>query len=133
KGAMPSNTKNKPSAANRSVRFKDTGATSDPRAPQAALLCARMGLIGILQVLEERPVRRHHQQIAIFAERMVVGLQAAVERVELGILRISTRVDGRGFGIALAVHTQSLALGGRQNFGTPPLGAGANAHTLTLT
>src|ERR1700730_5040957 len=90
-GAMPSNTKNNPSAASRSVRFKDTGATPDPRAPQAALLAyrrggARMRLVRIIQVLEELPVRRHHQQVAILAERVVIRLQTAVEAVELGIL-----------------------------------------------
>src|ERR1700733_11359080 len=82
KGAMPSNTKNKPSAASRSVRFNDTGAAPDPRAPQAALSIyrrgsARMRLVGILQVLEELPVRCHDQQVAVLAERMVVRLQTA--------------------------------------------------------
>src|ERR1700733_5805550 len=98
KGAMPSNTKNKPSAASRSVKFNDTTAP-DRSLPQAALSIsrrgrARMRLVGILQVLEELSIRRHDEQVAILAEGVIVSLQAAIKTIELRILRISPCVDG---------------------------------------
>src|SRR5215472_17869159 len=81
KGAMPSNTRNNPKAANRSDRFNDTGATPGAHAPAAALFFARiwrawMRPVGILQVLEELPVRGDDQEVAVLAQRMIVGLQA---------------------------------------------------------
>src|SRR5579862_9775200 len=92
-GAMPSNTRNRPSAASRSVKFTARpGYGSAPR---------RGRLRRILQVLEEFSVGRQHQQIAILAQRVVVGLQTAVEAVELRILLVGARVDHRGRRVAL--------------------------------
>src|SRR3984957_18221348 len=116
KGAMPSNTKNKPSAASRSVRFNDTTAP-DRSLPQAALLGARMRLVGILQVLEELPVRRHDQQVAVLAERMAVRLQTAIEAIKLGILRIGLRVDRGGLCVTLTMHAQRVLLRVREDLG----------------
>src|SRR3984957_7632688 len=131
KGAMPSNTKNKPSAASRSVRFNDTTAP-DRSLPQAALLGARMRLVGILQVLEELPVRRHDQQVAVLAERMVVRLQTAIEAIKLGILRISLRVDRGRLRITLTMHAQRVLLRVREDLGALPLGGRLDLHALTL-
>src|ERR1700758_5488355 len=121
KGAMPSNTKNKPRAASRSVRFNDTTAP-DRSLPQAALSInrrgrARMRLVGILQILEELPIRRYDQQGAVLAEGVVISLQAAIKGVELGILRIGLRIDGGRFRVALAVNAQRVLLGVRQDLG----------------
>src|SRR5581483_2860201 len=84
-GAIPSNTKNNPSAANRSDRFKDTGGTPVEHAAVATLFRAR-AFLGVLQILEEFPVRRHDEQVAVLPERMIVCLQATIETVELRIL-----------------------------------------------
>src|SRR6267154_1969870 len=84
-GAMPSNTRNSPSAASRSVEFT--------RQQSARVLAPRGSRFRrIFQILEEIPVGRHHQQIAVLAERALVSLQAAIEGVELGVLRVGTRV-----------------------------------------
>src|SRR5215813_7972004 len=82
-GAIPSKTKNRAKAASRSVKFSDTGL------PYRSALAG----VGISQVLEEFPVRRHDEQIAVLAQRALIRLQASVERIELGILRVSLGIS----------------------------------------
>ena len=48
---------------------------------------------GVLQVLEELAVRRDHQHVALLAERAAIRLQAAIERVELGVAAVGARID----------------------------------------
>src|SRR5215469_8666704 len=98
-GAMPSNTRNKPNAAARSERFTPSASLGAP------------ALVRVLQVLEEFTVGSQHQQVAVLAERALVGLEAAVERVELGILGEGLGVDGGRRGITLAPDAQPLAIG----------------------
>src|ERR1700686_4000287 len=102
-GAMPSNTRNSPSAASRSVEFRDTQAVR-------ALASRGSRFRRIFQILEEIPVGRYHQQVAILAERALVSLQAAIEGVELGVLRVGTRVGLGGDRVAFAPHAQRIAL-----------------------
>ena len=44
----------------------------------------------------------------LFAERRLVGLEAAVERVELGVHAVGRRVDRRGLGVAVALDLLRL-------------------------
>src|SRR6266513_412115 len=124
-GAMPSNTRNSPSAASRSVRF-----TGQPAARALAPRGSRFRRI--FQILEEIPVGRHHQQVAVLAERALVSLQAAIEGVELGVLRVGARVGlGRG-GVAFATHAQRIAFRLGEDHGALALGGGADAGAGAL-
>src|SRR5262249_39212934 len=76
--AIPSNTKNSARAASRSEKFRDTGVF-----PPSAL-----GLAGILQILEELAVGLDHEQVAVLAQRTLIGLQAAIQGIELRVLGI---------------------------------------------
>src|SRR5579863_2133440 len=127
-GAMPSITKNSPRAANRSVRLIVM------RVPRGASAMRSGGLwrAGILQVPEELPIRRDYQQIAILAEGAIVSLHAAVEGVELGILRVSARVGLGGRSVTLAADAQRVALGIRDDDRALPLRGGADAGTRLL-
>src|SRR5215472_6595136 len=92
KGAMPSNTRNRPSAARRSERLIDTKSRRGQRRlvpRRRALRRARR----VLQVAEEFPIGGEDQKIAVLAECVLVGLEAAIEGVELRIARIGARVD----------------------------------------
>src|SRR5882757_4711279 len=131
-GAMPSKTKNSPSAANRSDRFNDTGTAPGRRARRAALLGAR-ALVGILQILEEFPIGCHDEQVAVFPQRALVRLQAAIEAVELGILRIGGRVSLRRFRIALTAYPQRIPFRVRQNLGALTLGGCPDADARALS
>src|ERR1700704_22180 len=124
-GAMPSNPRNSPSAASRSVKF--TGR-------QAARALAPRGshFRRIFEIFEEIPVGRHHQQVAILAERALVSLQAAIESVELGVLRVGTRVDLGGSPVAFATHAQRIALRVGENHGALALSGGADAGAGAL-
>src|SRR5690606_7083131 len=66
---------------------------------------------GALQILEELAVRRHHQHIAVGADGLAIGLQAAVERIELRIAAIGLGIDLRRLGIALTADDLRLAIG----------------------
>src|SRR6516225_11108909 len=128
---MPSNTRNRPSAASRSVRLIDT----DLRGCCLRLVPRRGGGLGapsILQKAEEFPIRGENEEIALLAERALVGLEAAIEGVELRIVRIGVRVDLRGGGIALAARLQRLALGIREDHRALPLGGRADGGVLLL-
>ena len=78
----PSSTRNSASAASRSDRLNDMRGCGRLSAAERA----SAPLAGVLQVLEELAVGRHDQHVAVLAERALVGLQAAVEGVELGVL-----------------------------------------------
>src|SRR3984893_708132 len=124
-GAMPSNTRNSPSAASRSVKF--TG-------QQALRALASRGsrFRRIFQILEEIPVGRHHQQVAILAERALVSLQAAIEGVELRVLRVGTRVCLGGDRVAFATHAQRIALRIREDHGALAFSGGADGGAGAL-
>src|ERR1700694_5640849 len=124
-GAMPSNTRNSPSAASRSVKLRDT--------PAARALTPRGSRFRrIFQILEEIPVGRHHQQVAILAERALVSLQAAIEGVELGVLRIGARVCLGGDRVAFATHAQRIALRVGEDHGALSFSGGADAGAGAL-
>src|SRR5579864_4888190 len=111
-GAIPSNTKNRARAASRSLKFKDTG--SSCRSALAG--------VGIFQVFEELPVRGHHEQVAVFAERALIGLQAAEKRIELRIFGVSLGV-GLGCGrLALTANLECVALRIGEYLGTLAVG-----------
>src|SRR5215469_4853318 len=116
KGAMPSNTRNRPSAASRSVRFRDKCSSAGAAlAPWCWRRCGRPA--EILQVPEEFTIGRDHQQVVVLAERAVVGLQTAVEGKEIGVLRVGVRIDLRGRCVALTADAQRIALGIREDDG----------------
>src|SRR6266496_1859737 len=86
-----------------------------PRVPGSALF-ARAALYGpaaarLLQVLEEIGARVEHHDIVLVLERRLVRLQAAIKRVELGILSIRAGVDRRSFGVAFALGFLRLLVG----------------------
>src|SRR6266853_448703 len=124
-GAMPSNTRNSPSAASRSVKLIGQQAAR-------ALTPRGSRFRRIFQILEEIPVGRHHQQDAILAERALVSLQAAIEGVELGVLRIGTRVCLGGDRVAFATHAQRIALRIREDHGALAFSGGADAGAGAL-
>src|SRR5438067_1024380 len=70
----------------------------------------RVARAGLLEVLEEIGTRVEHHQIALVAECRLVRFQAAIERVELGILAVRLRVDRRRFRIAVALDLLRLTV-----------------------
>ena len=125
KGAMPSITRN--------ARARPRDRPVERHGTRGALQ-RRAGAFGgpVLQVLEELAVGGDHQQVAVLAERALVGLQAAVEGVELRILRIGPRIGLRRPGIALAADAQRIALGIGQDLGALALGRGADSGARLL-
>src|SRR5215831_5760961 len=89
--------------------------------PRRALAAA-----GLPQVLEELGARIEHHDVAPAPERGLVGLEAPVERVELGILSIGGRVDCRGFRVPVALGLLSLLVGVGQDDLALPVGVGAD-------
>src|ERR1700687_862969 len=124
-GAMTSNTRNSPSAASRSVEFTRQQAVR-------ALASRGSRFRRIFQILEEIPVGRHHQQVAILAERALVSLQAAIEGVELGVLRVGTSVRLGGDRVAFAPHAQRIALRVGEDHGALAFSGGADAGAGAL-
>src|SRR5882672_8979885 len=124
-GAMPSNTRNSPSAASRSVKLIG-------RQAARALTPRGSRFRRILQILEEIPVGRHYQQVAILAERALVSLQAAIEGVELGVFRVGTRVCLGGDRVAFATHAQRIALRVGEDHGALAFSGGADAGAGAL-
>src|SRR5580704_3351932 len=113
---MPSNTSKRPSAARKSERVSDTGSADDGGALVLGRRYLRPGARGcVLQVAEEFPIGGEHEEIAVLAERALIGLEAAVEGVELGVARIGVRVGLGGRRIALTAGAQRIALGVRQD------------------
>src|SRR5271170_7282316 len=89
---------------------------------------------GLLQILEEFGARIEHHQVALVPERRLVGLETAVEGVELRILAVGSGVDRRRLRVAVALGLLRLAVGGGQDHFALPIGVGANllrlGHTL---
>ena len=80
-GAMPSSTRNS------AERGQQVGQVDGHAALQQGANDARAAAFAAsFRYLKNSPSGRHHQQIAVLAERALVGLQAAVEGVELRIL-----------------------------------------------
>src|SRR5579862_768474 len=81
--------------------------TQSPRSPgrraRRRLACSR-----VLEVLEEFGARIEHHQVALVAKRRLVRLEAAVERIKLGILGVRLRVDRRCLRIARALDLLCL-------------------------
>src|SRR5256714_7278269 len=125
-GAMPSNTRNSPSAASRSVEFTGHAVGWGALAPRGSRFRR------IFEILEEIPVGRHHQQVAVLAERALVSLQTAIEGVELGVLRVGARVGLGGGGVAFATHAQRIALRVGEDHGALALGGGADTGAGAL-
>src|SRR5690349_12747973 len=85
---------------------------------------------GFLQITEEFPIGSEHQEIPILADRALVGLETAVEGVELRVLRVGARVDLRGGRIALTAGTQRIPLGIGEYHGALALGGRADGGTF---
>src|SRR6266487_4328393 len=56
----------------------------------------------VSEILEELGIGIEHDHVALVLEARPVGVEAAVEGVELGVLVESARVDGGRPGVALA-------------------------------
>src|ERR1700733_13658831 len=134
-GAMPSSTRKSASAAKRSDRWGSMSVRWTRAGRVSALTLARLGGASrgawILKVFEELAVGRDEQQIPVLAERALVGLEAPVEGIELGIALVGLRIDLRRLGIGLAAHAQRIALGIGENLGALALGGRAYAHRGT--
>src|SRR6266567_5591726 len=100
------------------------------RSPTSRLLCAgtrrAFAATGLLQVLEELGVRIEHHQVALAPERRLVGLEAAVERIELGILPICGGIDRRRLGVAVALGLLRRPVRVGKDHLTLPIGVGAD-------
>src|SRR4029077_4125126 len=62
------------------------------------------------EVLEELRIGVEHQHIALVLEARAVGVEAAVEGVELRVLAERPGVDGRGLGVAVALDALRVAV-----------------------
>ena len=62
----------------------------------------------------------------LFAERRPVGLEAAVERVELGVAAVGLRVDRRRLGVAVALDLLRLPVGVGEDHLALAVGVGAD-------
>src|SRR5579862_3717913 len=86
----------------------------------------------VLEVFEESAVGGDDQQVPVLAERVLVGLEAAIEGVELRVLGIGFGVDLRRGRIALALDAQRIPLGIGEDDGALPLGLGTDAGAGAL-
>src|SRR5215469_5383381 len=124
-----------PRPARRSVKLSDTGRCG--RAESALVLrrwCLRRAARRcFLEVAEEFAIGREDQKIPVLAERALVGLEAAIEAVELGVARESVRVGLGGDRIALAADAQRFALGIGEDDSALPLGGRADGGAFLLT
>src|SRR5262245_40996508 len=117
-GRMPSITSRRPSAAARSGH--------------AMFMVWARSATRLLQVLEEFALRRDDEHVARLADRVAVRLEAAVQRVELGIALVGARGDGGSLRVALAADDLRVAVAAREELGALPLGLGADALRLLV-
>src|SRR5258705_2626154 len=98
-GSSPSTTSPSAKAAH-----SESGTAFPLRVAATALLrCLRARTALVLHVTEELGARIEHHHVALAAERRFVRLEAAIERVELGVGAIRLRVDRRGLRVAVAL------------------------------
>src|SRR5215469_5909280 len=123
-----------PRPARRSVKLSDTGRCG--RAESALVLrrwCLRRAARGgFLEVAEEFAIGREDQENPVLAERALVGLEAAIEAVELGVAREGVRVGLSGGRITLAAGAQRIALGIGEDHGALPFGGRADGGAFLL-
>src|ERR1700679_1400029 len=81
----------------------------------------------LVEVLEVRTVRGDHQHVALSAHGFSVGLHAAIETVELRILRVRLGVHLARRRIALTASLRCFARGIGQNLGLLLVSLGARA------
>src|SRR6266487_4328394 len=65
----------------------------------------------VSEILEELGIGIEHDHVALVLEARPVGVEGAVEGVELGVLVEGARVDGGRPGVALALDALSIAVG----------------------
>ena len=83
-------------------------------------------LLALLEISEELARRIEHQQIGLVFEYVHVGVDAAIEAEELGILIERRRIDRRGFRVAVAARFFRLPIRfGRDDYDLS-VGVGAN-------
>src|SRR5450432_1230587 len=85
---------------------------------------------GLLQILEEIGTRIEHHDVALVLERRLVRLQAAVERVELGVLPVRAGINRGSLGVALALGLLRLLVGVGENDLALAIGVGADLLRL---
>jgi len=78
-----------------------------------------------LEVFEELAVGRQHQHIAFLAERALVSLQAAIERIEVRLRRVRLGVDVGRLLVRRAAYAERRLFGRRiagvgEGFGGSP-------------
>ena len=88
---------------------RDSAPIRPNRCPSPMQRCsAAAAVAGLLKYLKYALSGANHQQIALRAHRLAIGLHAAVEAVELRVLRIRLRVHLARRGIALAAGLARL-------------------------
>src|SRR6266542_3337172 len=126
-GRIPSTTSTSASeASSESATSSILVSVGPARAPLFGGQLATAGLI--LQVAEEFRARIEHHDVALVAERRLVGLEAAIERVELGIRAVRGRVNRRRLRVPLALQLLRFAI--RFGEGDLPLPVGVGADAL---
>ena len=107
--------------AQRIPRVACVTSTAAGRRPAAARL---------LQVLEEFRARVEHHHVALVLERRLVRFEAAIERVELGVLPERRGVDRRRLGVAFALDLLRLPVGFGEDDLALAIGVGADLLRL---
>src|SRR6185295_16430452 len=79
-----------------------------------------------LEIAEELAVGRHHDHVALAADRIPIGLQAAIERVELGVPVVGVGVELRSNGVAFTADALRVGVRLGEDLGAPALGVGAD-------
>src|SRR5690606_12755678 len=89
----------------------------------------RSGPLCPLEEPEELAVRIQHQHVGLAGEAFPISLQTAVEGVELRILVVRRRVDGRRLGITLTADLLGFAEGLGQNHPLLTISIGADTFS----
>src|SRR5688500_1402232 len=97
------------------------------RARRAGLLAR---LAARAEILEEIGIGLDDQHVVAPAEARLVGLEAAVERVELGVLLVGAGVDPGRLAVAIALDALRLAVGLRDDDLALAVGVGADLFRL---
>ena len=91
---------------------------------RAAILFAR--LAAGLEIPEELGIRLEHEHVALVLEALLVGFEAAVERIKFGVRLIGAGVDRGRFRVALTFDALRIAIRLRQYDFALAIGIGAD-------
>src|SRR3569833_1219020 len=109
------------------VNYTRSGSAATSFSRAAELLPAR---VCIIEVFEEVAFGIDHQHVIAILERRAIGLQAAIEGIELLILIKGFSIGLRGLAVAFTAHFLRGAVGLGDDFGAAPIGVRADALRL---